>query len=109
MERVFHNLLDNAVSFSPRDAAIEIDISQHGDLLEIAVSDHGPGIPETELDKVFEPYFRLEASRARHTGGVGLGLPTARAIAELHGGSLVLQSAPGEGVTAVLSLPRSPD
>ena len=68
--------------------------------------DHGPGITQADLEKVCEPYFRVEASRARHTGGSGLGLAIAKAIAEAHGGTLTLTSPPGEGLTATVDLPR---
>jgi signal transduction histidine kinase len=72
----------------------------------ITITDHGPGIADTDLEKVCEPYFRVEASRAKHTGGTGLGLTIAKAIVEAHGGTLKLASRPGEGLTVLLTLPR---
>lgn len=105
LRRCLANLLDNARCYGGGEIALAV--AEDDGVLRITIRDHGPGIPAADLDKVFEPYFRLEGSRARHTGGVGLGLPIARAIAEQHGGSLVLHSAPGEGVRAVLSLPRA--
>ena len=75
--------------------------------LLIRVRDHGPGIPEAELERVFEPFYRLERSRNRDTGGTGLGLSIARQIAQLHGGALTLRNVPGGGLDAELILPRT--
>jgi signal transduction histidine kinase len=74
--------------------------------LVIRVRDQGPGIPEAELERVFEPFYRLEASRSRDTGGTGLGLSIARQIAQLHGGTLILRNIKEGGLEAVLTLPR---
>jgi signal transduction histidine kinase len=74
--------------------------------LTLIVRDHGPGIPAPELEKVFEPFYRLEGSRSRDTGGSGLGLGIARNIARAHGGELTLRNHPEGGLEAVLELPR---
>jgi signal transduction histidine kinase len=71
----------------------------------VDIDDSGPGIPETELEHVFEPYVRLESSRARHTGGSGLGLAIARAIARAQGGDITLSVRPEGGLRASLVLP----
>ncbi len=73
----------------------------------ICVRDEGPGIPEAEFERVFEPFHRLEGSRNRGTGGSGLGLTIARTIAQAHGGELVLRNRPAGGLEAVLTLPRT--
>lgn len=104
LRRCIANLLDNARFYG--NGMVRVTVEDEGAAVRVIVADDGPGIPPEELDKVFEPYVRLEASRARHTGGTGLGLPIAKAIAEAHGGSLSLASPPGEGVTATLVLPR---
>jgi signal transduction histidine kinase len=70
------------------------------------VLDRGPGIPEGELERVFDPFYRLEGSRSRSTGGSGLGLGIARNIARAHGGELTLRNRPGGGLEARLTLPR---
>jgi len=75
--------------------------------LRIFVRDAGPGIPNGELERVFEPFHRLEGSRNRSTGGTGLGLTIARNIAQAHGGELVLRNRPAGGLEAVLTLPRN--
>ena len=74
--------------------------------LQIRILDQGPGIPEVLLERVFEPFYRLENSRSRDTGGTGLGLSIARNIAQLHGGELVLRNRAGGGLKAILTLPR---
>ncbi len=73
--------------------------------LRIAVDDEGPGLPDTELEKVFEPFYRIESSRSRDTGGVGLGLAIVRQVARGHGGDVVLENRAGGGLRALLWLP----
>ncbi len=103
LKRCITNLLDNAVRYGERaDITVE-DTGQH---VVISVSDDGPGIPEQSLERVFDPFFRLEASRSQYTGGTGLGLGIARNIARAHGGDLVLENRPQGGLTATLLLPR---
>ena len=68
--------------------------------------DQGPGLPEEELERVFEPFYRLESSRNRDSGGTGLGLTIARDIAQAHGGSLTVHNLATGGLEAVLTLPR---
>ena len=74
--------------------------------LSIDVIDNGPGIPPDAIEKVFDPFFRLEGSRGRDSGGTGLGLGIARDIARAHGGDLVLSNRPEGGLIAELKLPR---
>ena len=84
---------------------IDVSTMEQGKMLLIVIEDRGPGIPDLELERVFEPYVRVEVSRARHTGGTGLGLAIARAIARSHGGEVTLENRPGGGIKATLSLP----
>lgn len=102
LKRCLTNLVDNALKFGTR-AVIRVD---DGDALVISVSDDGPGIPEESLERVFEPFYRLESSRSRDSGGTGLGLSIARDIAQQHGGTLTLRNRPEGGLTAELRLPR---
>jgi len=74
--------------------------------LKIRIQDEGPGLPQSELEKVFEPFYRVEGSRSRETGGTGLGLTIAKSVAEAHGGSLVLRNRTEGGLEATLVLPR---
>jgi signal transduction histidine kinase len=102
LKRCLGNLVQNAVRHGVR-ATIHIE---DGPQLILRVCDEGPGIPEDMLEKVFEPFFRLEQSRNRDTGGTGLGLSIARDIAQAHGGSLSLHNRQSGGLEARLALPR---
>jgi signal transduction histidine kinase len=103
LRRALGNLIDNAMHHGG-SATVRVDDTPQ--CLELHVLDNGPGIPETELERVFEPFHRVEASRSRATGGTGLGLGITRSIARLHDGDVVLHNRPGGGLQAVLSLPR---
>jgi signal transduction histidine kinase len=106
LKRCLANLIDNAVRYGKSAKVMVEDLPT---MLTIRVRDEGPGIPEGELERVFEPFQRLEGSRSRDTGGTGLGLGIARNIARAHGGDIVLRnvSAPPGGLEAVLTLPRT--
>jgi len=104
LKRALQNLLDNAVRYG-RHAQIAIE--DQADILNIVVRDRGPGIPEDQLERVFEPFYRLEASRNPGTGGTGLGLSIARNIAQTMGGELTLRNRDSGGLEARLSLPRT--
>ena len=103
LKRCIVNLVENAVRYG---GGADVEVEDAGQEIVISVCDHGPGIPEDLLLKVFDPFFRLENSRAQHTGGTGLGLGIARNIARAHGGDLVLQNRSGGGLCARLTLPR---
>jgi signal transduction histidine kinase len=103
LKRCITNLVDNAVHYGER---ADVTVDDQDQQVVISVSDNGPGIPEDSLERVFDPFFRLEASRSQHTGGTGLGLGIARNIARAHGGELVLENRPRGGLTARLLLPR---
>jgi signal transduction histidine kinase len=103
LKRCLSNLIDNAVLYGER-ATIRVDDTAQS--LTLRVLDDGPGIPEGELEKVFEPFYRLEHSRSRETGGTGLGLAIARNVAHMHGGDIVLRNRPVRGLEAILTLPR---
>ncbi|MBI4294237.1 MAG: HAMP domain-containing protein [Betaproteobacteria bacterium] len=105
LRRCLNNLIENALRYGER---ARITIEDDGKVLRIAVRDDGPGIPEQEIEHVFEPFFRLERSRNRESGGTGLGLAIARKVARWHGGDVHLRNAPeGMGLIAELTLPRS--
>jgi signal transduction histidine kinase len=103
LKRALGNLIDNAFAYG---GGATLRVRDSPERLELQVLDDGPGIRESQLARVFEPFFRLEASRSRVTGGTGLGLGIARNIARSHGGDLVLHNRPEGGLAAVLSLPR---
>jgi signal transduction histidine kinase len=103
LKRALTNLVSNAVTYGG-NARARLIPSEHGTLV-IEVEDDGPGIPPAELDRVFEPFHRVEPSRSRETGGVGLGLPIARNIFRAHGGDVTLANRPMGGIKATLTLP----
>ena len=103
LRRCLGNLIDNAVLYGTR-ATVRVEDSPAA--LTLRILDEGPGIPDTEREKVFEPFYRLEHSRNRATGGTGLGLAIARNIARMHGGDIELVNRPEGGLEAVLTLPR---
>jgi signal transduction histidine kinase len=105
LRRCLANLLDNARRYGGGN--IDITVLEQADTLEIRIEDRGPGIPASDLERVFEPYVRMESSRAKHTGGSGLGLAIARAIARSHGGDVKLDARPNGGISAILKLPRN--
>ena len=105
LKRCLSNLVDNAVLYGNR---VTVQVEDETQYLTLRFLDEGPGIPEPELEKVFEPFYRLEHSRSRETGGTGLGLTIARNIAQMHGGDIALRNRPGQGLEAVLTLPRQP-
>jgi signal transduction histidine kinase len=102
LRRCLTNLVANAVKFGTRATVLVED----GAALVMRVRDEGSGIPPDELERVFEPFYRLESSRNRDTGGTGLGLSIARDVAQAHGGSIILRNLPERGLEALLVLPR---
>jgi len=103
LKRALTNLVENAVKYGGR-ARVSLSSSPHA--VEIAVEDEGPGIPEDEMARVFEPFYRIESSRSRDTGGVGLGLAIARTVVEAQGGELALSNRKPNGLRAQIRLPR---
>lgn len=103
LKRCLGNLIDNAV-FYGKEAEIEVHNSP--DQLQVTIRDRGAGIPESDIDRVFDPYYRLESSRSRNTGGSGLGLGIVRDIVNAHGGELELRNREEGGLEVILSLPR---
>lgn len=102
LKRMFSNLLVNAVKYGKR---ARVRVFQEGENAIVEVEDDGPGVPEADLDKVFEPFFRREPSRSRDTGGIGLGLAVVRTVARGHGGDAELKNRKGGGLTARVKLP----
>ena len=102
LRRCLTNLIDNAVKYGGN---ARVSAAREDSRVVVRVQDGGPGIPEALLGAVFDPFFRIESSRSRDTGGTGIGLTIARNIAEKHGGKLSLQNHPDGGVVALLELP----
>lgn len=102
LKRCLSNLIENAIKYG---GIARVSVMQLPDALHIIVSDDGPGVPAEELERLFDPFYRLEASRNRDHGGTGLGLTIARSIAEQHGGTLVLRNGVTHGLECHLKLP----
>lgn len=102
LSRLFQNLIDNGVAYG---GGVEIMLRMTGKDAEIRLSDRGPGLPAAAIEQMFKPFERGEPSRNRTTGGIGLGLSIARAIAQEHGGRLILANRAGGGLDAICHLP----
>jgi two-component system, OmpR family, sensor kinase len=98
-------LLDNAAKYSDAEKPVAITVHPNGKTVEFSIIDKGVGMSKDELERAGTPFWRADGSRARKTGGVGLGLALARRIARAHGGDVSLDSAPGRGTTARLQIP----
>ena len=108
LRRAIGNLLENSHKYSPEPrSAVMLSVEAADDQLRIRVRDHGVGIAPADQERLFQPFFRVDRSRSRSTGGLGLGLLLVRRIAEAHGGTATVKSAPGEGTTAMIEIPLS--
>jgi signal transduction histidine kinase len=105
INQVLHNLLENAVAYTGRGGTITVAAAKQGDWVEVSVSDTGEGIPAGDLPNIFERFYRVDRSRARATGGSGLGLTIARRLVEAHGGTITVQSELGKGSRFSFTLP----
>lgn len=105
IRRAFMNLINNALLYG---GTARVNVALNPGEIQVDVEDDGPGIPPIERAKVFLPFYRLEPSRSRHTGGAGLGLTIAQSIVRAHGGQIILGEATGGGLLARVILPTSP-
>jgi two-component system sensor histidine kinase SenX3 len=102
-----HNLVSNAIRYSPDGSRIGVGVRTVDDVVEISVTDQGEGIPEEDLDRVFERFYRVDQARARNTGGTGLGLAIVKHAIQNHGGDVRVWSQPGRGSTFTIRLPQA--
>ncbi len=102
LKRLVVNLVDNALKYG---AAARARVGREGGMAVIEIDDDGPGVPQSEIERVFEPFHRVESSRSRETGGIGLGLAVVRAVARGHGGDVVLKNRPQGGLRARVTIP----
>jgi signal transduction histidine kinase len=103
IRRAIRNLIENAIAYGHK---ADVRLGANGQAYEVVVSDSGPGIPDADRERVFEPFVRLESSRCSETGGTGLGLTLVKAIVQGHGGTIKLENGVEGGLTARVSLPR---
>ncbi len=106
IKRALRNVIENAVRYGAR---AKVRLEEHRESIDIIVDDEGPGIPAEDHERVFTPFVRLETSRSRDTGGVGLGLSIARTIVHAHGGEMRLANLPARGLRVTLHLPTTTD
>lgn len=100
-----HNLIENAINYSPEGTRVAVALRTEEGILEISVSDQGIGIPESDLERIFERFYRVDPARSRLTGGTGLGLSIVKHVALNHGGVVTVWSVEGAGSTFTLRLP----
>jgi two-component system sensor histidine kinase SenX3 len=103
-----HNLVRNAIQYSPEGSRVGIGVSRVNGVVEIAVTDQGVGIADEDRDRVFERFFRVDPARSRNTGGSGLGLSIVKHVVQNHGGDIRVWSQPGKGSTFTIRLPEAP-
>ena len=102
-----HNLISNAIQYSPDGSRVGVGVSAGDGVVEISVTDQGVGIPEAERDRVFERFFRVDVARSRNTGGSGLGLAIVKHVVQNHGGDVRVWSQVGRGSTFTIRLPEA--
>jgi hypothetical protein len=102
LKRALRNLIDNAIQYG---GSVDVVLDQFDGMAQINIADEGPGLPEDQIARVFEPFVRLENSRNRDTGGTGLGLAIARTIVQSHGGEIVLSNRSEGGLLATVRIP----
>ena len=107
LQRAVRNLVENAVKFTPAGGLVEVNVHSRNASGVLSVRDTGPGIPPGDVERVFEPFVRLDAARDRESGGAGLGLSIARSIVTAHGGTLTLETALGRGSRFTIHLPAA--
>ena len=105
LELIWLNLLENAIQYSPRGSVVEVTCRADSGCTYVTVADHGCGIEPAHLERIFERFYRADSSRARATGGFGLGLAIARSLVTFYGGHIRAESTPGKGTRILVSLP----
>lgn len=104
----FENVIRNALAYTADGSAVGVRLAREGASAVLRVRDHGPGVPEAELGRIFEPFYRTDTARHRSSGGTGLGLAIARRAIERHGGTIAAHNADGGGLEVVIALHVSP-
>ena len=105
LQQLFTNLIDNALKFTPEGGSIRIRVEKNGDFVQVKVTDTGIGIPKEEQDNIFKRFYRVDKSRSKENGGVGLGLSIAEWIANAHRGRIEVDSELNQGSTFTVYLP----
>lgn len=104
---VLKNVIENALKYSSSESRpVEVSMTNEEKFVVIQIKDHGDGIPQEEIPYIFEPFYRIDKSRSKETGGYGLGLSLCKKIMEAHGGMIVINSTPGDGTMVILKFPK---
>ena len=106
MYRMMFNLVENAIRYSRPASTVDVTVDEEGDQVLVRIKDEGFGIPEQHRDSVFQPFFRVDKSRSREYGGVGLGLSLVWEIATLHGGTIEVENSSSHGTVMLATLPK---
>ena len=106
LEMAISNLIENAINYSPDSTQVAVVLTCRDNLVEISVTDQGIGIPEKEIERIFERFYRVDPARSRATGGTGLGLSIVKHVATNHGGDISVWSSEGSGSTFTIRLPE---
>jgi two-component system sensor histidine kinase VicK len=107
INQVLDNLIGNAIKFSPQGGTITLRLEDAGEMLQVSVSDTGIGIPEEQVERIFERFYQVDGSATRKFGGAGLGLAIVKRIVEAHGGRIWVKSQLGLGSTFSFTLPKA--
>ena len=102
-----HNLVENAVNYSPDSTRVAVTLKEVDGLVDVSISDQGIGIPDKDLERIFERFYRVDAARSRETGGTGLGLSIVKHVASNHGGDVSVWSVEGAGSTFTIRFPQA--
>ena len=106
MRQIITNLVDNALKYTPDGGEVTVSLTDEGESVALSVTDNGVGIPEEDQTHIFDRFYRVDKARSRATGGTGLGLAIVRQMVAMHHGEISVTSAPGEGSTFTVTLPK---
>ena len=107
VEMAVSNLIENAINYSAEGTRVAVALKQNDSLTEVSVTDQGIGIPEKDLERIFERFYRVDPARSRETGGTGLGLSIVKHVATNHGGDVSVWSVEGAGSTFTIRFPTT--
>ena len=105
LSQVVYNVIDNAIKYTPRGGHVRVELVRSGKKAVVRIADTGIGIPEHDLNHIFDRFYRVDKARSRETGGTGLGLSIVKQIVNLHDGDITVTSAENQGSTFVITLP----
>jgi two-component system sensor histidine kinase CpxA len=108
LRSAIENVIRNAIRFSPVRSTVDVNVTRERGMAMITIDDCGPGVPATELERIFEPFYRVAESRDRDSGGTGLGLAITSRVVQLYGGSVTARNRPEGGLRVQMRLPICP-